>query len=86
MRKDGERYPSNDFKSCAFRAYLSKFRFDVFACLQEHTEGEEVEKGARAEEDRNEAKRPNGQKQADEEPQQKVTFQSSAVRLSPFCA
>ena len=86
MRKDGERYPSNVVKCCAFRAYLSNFRFGVFACLQEHTETKEVENGARAEEDRNKAEAANGQKQADEEQQQKVTFQSSAVPLSHFCA
>ena len=69
MRKDGERYPSNVVKCCSFRAYLSNLRFDVFACLWEHTEREEVEKGARAEEDRNKAEAANGQKQADEEQQ-----------------
>ena len=37
MRKDGEKYPSNFFNCCSFRAYLSNFRFDVFACYQEHT-------------------------------------------------
>ena len=79
MRKDGKRYPSNVVKCCSFRAYLSNFRFDVFACLQEHTERKEVEKGARAEEDRNKAEAANGQKQADEEQEQKVTFESSAV-------
>ena len=86
MRKDGERYPSNVVKWCAFRAYPSNFRFDVLACLQKHTERVEVEKGARAEEDRNKAEAANSQKQADEEQQQKVTFQSPAVPLSQFCA
>ena len=86
MRKDSESHPSNVVKWCAFRAYLSSFRFDVLACLQEHTDREEVEKGVRAEEDRNKVEAANGQKQADEELQQKVTFQSSAVPLSQFCA
>ena len=45
-----------------------------------------VEKGARAEEDRDEAEAANGQKQADEEQQQNLPFQSSAVPLSQFCA
>ena len=86
MRKDGERYPPNVVKCCSFRAYLSNFRFDVFTCLEEHTERQEVEKGARAEEDRNKAEAEDSQKQADEEQQQKVTFQSSAVPLSQICA
>ena len=85
MRMDGGRYPSNVVKCCTFRAYLSNFRFDVFACLHEHTEREEVEKGARSEEDSNKAEAANRQKQADEERQQKVTFQTSAVPLSHFC-
>ena len=84
MRKDGKRYLSKVVKYCAFRAYLSIVRFDVFACLQEHTEREEVENGARTEEDRNKAEAANGQKQADEEQQQMVTFRSSAVPLSQF--
>ena len=86
MRKDRERYPSNVVKCCAFCAYLSTFRFDVFACLEEHTQREEVEKGDGAEEDRNKAEAANGQKQADDEQQQKVTFQSSAVPLSQLGA
>ena len=85
MRKDGIRYPSNVVKCCSFSAYVSTFRFDLFACLQEHTEEEKVEKGARAEEDRNKAEAANSQKQADEQQQQKVTFQTSAVPLSHFC-
>ena len=86
MREDDKRYPSNVVKCCSFGAYLSNFRFDIFACLQEHTEREEVEKGARPEEERNKAEAANGQIQADEEQQQKVTFRSSAVALSQFCA
>ena len=86
MGKDGKRYPSNVVKCCSFRAYLSNLRFDVFACLQEHTEREEVQKGARAKEDRKKAEAASGRKQADEEQQQKVTFQTSAVALSQFCA
>ena len=85
MRKDGEKYPSNVVKRSSFPAYLSNSRYDVFACLKEHTEREEVEKGARAEEDRNKAEAASGQKQADEEQQQKVTLQTSAVLLSHFC-
>ena len=86
MRKDGERYPSNVVKCCSFRAYLSNFRFDVFACLQENTEKEGVEEGARTEGDRNKAEAAYGEKQADEEQQQNVTFRSSAVPLSQLCA
>ena len=86
MRKHGERYPSNDITCCAFRAYLRNFRFDVFACLQRHTKRDGVEKRARAEEDRNKAEAANGQEQADEEQQQKVTFGSSAIPLSQICA
>ena len=86
MRKDGKRYPSNVVKCGAFCAYLSHFRFYIFAVRQERTEREEVEKGATAEEDRKKAEVANRQRQADEEHQHKVTFQSSAVRLSQFCA
>ena len=86
MRRDGEGYPSNIFKFCSFRAYLLNFRGHLFACLQEHTERGEVERGAGADEDRNKAEAANGQKQANEYQKQKVTFQSSAVPLSQICA
>ena len=86
MRKDGKSYPSNVVKCCAFCSCLSNFRFYAFACLQEHTKREEVEKGARAEEDRKKAEAANRQRGADEEQQQKLTFQSSAVLLSQLCA
>ena len=84
MRKDGKRYPSNIVKCRAFRAYLSNFRFYPFACLQERTEREEVEKGARAEEDKKKAEAANRQKRADEDLQHKVTLQSAAVPLFQF--
>ena len=42
--------------------------------------------GPRAEEDRNKAEAASGQTKADEEQRQKVTFQSSALLLSQFCA
>ena len=40
----------------------------------------------RAEEDRKKAEAAHRPKQADEEQQQKVTFQSCAVRVFQFCA
>ena len=89
MQADEEGRQKVPFKCCQMlfiSCILSKFRFDVSACLQEHTEREEVAKGARAEEDRNKEEGPNGQKQADEEQQRKVTFQISAVPLSQICA
>ena len=49
-----------------------------FACRQERTEQEEA--------DRKKAEAAKRQKQVDEEQQQKVTMQISAVPLSLFCA
>ena len=61
-----------------------------FACSQERTEPEEAETRDRAEEGIKKAEAAKRQKLADEEQEQKVTFQertrSSAVTLSPFCA
>ena len=86
MRKDVQRYPSNVVKCRAFCAYPSNFRFYSFPCLQQSTEEEEVEKGARAEDDTKRAEAANRQKQADQEHKHKVTFQRSAVPPSQFCA
>ena len=58
----------------------------TFACPHERTEREEAERRDRAEEDRKKAEAAHRPKQADEEQQQKVTFQSCAVRVFQFCA
>ena len=60
--------------------------FSIFACPQERTEREEAEKRDQAEGDRKKAEAAHRQKQADEEQQQRVTFQSCAVRVFQFCA
>ena len=64
-----------------YRVYLfpiDEDRILFFACPQERTEREVA--------DRKKAEAATRQKQVDEERQQKVTMQSSAVTLSRFCA
>ena len=58
----------------------------IFACTQERTEREEAEKPDTAEEDIKKAEAAKRRKQVDEEQEQKVTFQSSAVTLPQFSA
>ena len=57
---------------------IDEDRILFFACPQERTEREEA--------DRKKAEAAKRQKQVDEEQQQKVTIQSSAVILPGFCA
>ena len=61
----------------------------IFACPQERTEPEEAETRDGAQEDIKKAEAAKRQKQADEEQEQKVTFQertrNSAFTLSRFC-
>ena len=87
MRSNSKRQP------CKFLQYRSLYsvhtyrvhffpidgdRILFFACRQERTEREEA--------DRKKAEAAKRQKQVDEEQQQKVTMQISAVPLSLFCA
>ena len=58
----------------------------IFACPQERTKREEAERRDRAEEDGKKAEAVHRPKQADEEQQQKVTFQSCAVGVFQFGA
>ena len=77
----------------AYRVNFSQTDRDgilIFACPQERTEPEEAETRDGAQEDIKKAEAAKRQKQADEEQEQKVTFQertrNSAVTLSRFFA